>query len=193
MPTTSVLDRCVDGAALAPLTSEQRRELALLARAAFRRLCEAGALGEAADFDDWRREQTMMCCERPGLRQSRQEDYQLIRAHFLRLVGQDSMADRAVSRGVSEPRRVAEYKLDAECQAARDVIDAPRAYVESIARARYHGARIEELGEKQLWVLVFDLRRNAQRRRKRGAAGAGELGSGGAQVIGRAPRARRDA
>jgi hypothetical protein len=48
-----------------------------------------------------------------------------------------------------------------------DVIEHAEGYVFAIARARYKVGSMDELGEKQLWVLLFDLRRNAQRRRKK--------------------------
>jgi hypothetical protein len=83
------------------------------------------------------------------------------------MLGQAGMADRMQARAEMEPRRVAIWKLEHECGAVSDVIDRPMSYVMSIARARYKVQDLADLGEKQIWVLLFDLRRNAQRRRAR--------------------------
>jgi len=164
----STIDRCIDGAALAPLTAAQKRELVLLARRAFERLYDSGAISEATEFDAWRHGQTLQCVERPGISACRQEDFAQVKSHFLRLLGQEGMSQRLQARADMEPRRVALWKLEQECAAARDVIDRPLEYVSSIARARYKAASMDDLGEKQIWVLMFDLRRNAQRRRAAG-------------------------
>ncbi|MFA6271419.1 MAG: hypothetical protein WC657_09535, partial [Candidatus Paceibacterota bacterium] len=96
-----------------------------------------------------------------------QEDFDQGKSHFLRLLGQTTMADRMQARAEMEPRRVAEWKLRHECEAAADVIDRPWEYAMSIARARYKVQSVDDLAAKQLWVLMFDLRRNAQRRRRK--------------------------
>ena len=171
MSNPAIIDRCVDGAALAPLSAEQKKELAVLARRAFERLYDSGSLSETTEFDAWRHQQVIQVCERAGLREARNEDFLPIQAHFLGMLGQKAMADRRRASAQMEPRRWALHKLGAECEAASDVIDRGLEYVGSIARARYHGAALDDLSEKQLWVLIFDLRRNAQRRRaKRRAA-----------------------
>ena len=127
-----------------------------------------------------------MAVERTGLRACTQEDYAPLMAHFVlmlsvaeRELGQAGAArrDLAASTGLRqraavEPRRVALAKLEAEEQAAADVIERPAAYVASIARARFKGAAIADLTERQLWMLVFDLRRNASRRRQKARGGA---------------------
>ena len=154
--------QCVEGAALAPLTNEQKRELVLLARSAW------AFIGRPLDFDTWRHQQVAQVCERHGLREARQEEYLLLRAHFLGMLGQQRMAQRDLVLAAVEPRRVALHKLEQEFAAVTDVIDRPQEYVEAIARARFK-IGLDDCGEKQLWVLLFDLRRNAQRRRKKAA------------------------
>lgn len=170
MNTSTTIDRAIDGAALALLTSEQKRELVLLARRAFDRV-KSGRLGDASlpDFDGWRHEQVLQAVERPGISACRQEDFAQVKGHFLRLLGQAGMADRMQARAEMEPRRVAIWKLEHECGAVSDVIARPMEYAMSIARARYKVQTLSDLSTKQIWVLLFDLRRNAQRRRKRAA------------------------
>jgi hypothetical protein len=170
MSDSAVIDRCIEGAALAPINSEQKRELAILARRAFERLYDSGAISETTDFDSWRHQQAIQAVERTGLRECRQEDFAQLKGHFLRLLGQPAMANRMQARAELEPRRVALWKLRHECEAVADVIGNAEAYVCGIARARFKVGTLAELGEKQLWILLFDLRRNAQRRRAKGRA-----------------------
>lgn len=174
MSNSAIIGRAIDGAALAPITPDQRRELAILARRAFEKCGRPdSAKGSCADvpgndaFGRWRHEQTMQAVERSGLTALRQEDYAQVKGHFLRLLGQVSMADRMQARADMEPRRVALAKLRHECDAASDVIDRGLEYAAAIARSRFKTAEIEDLSEKQIWMLVFDVRRNAQRRRAR--------------------------
>jgi hypothetical protein len=194
MSDPGVIQRAIDGAALSPLYPEQRRELVLLARRAWEHhrsqkaevrtqhgkvdsescllspvsclLTSDSCLLSPDSFDHWRHQQCVQVVERPGLTACRQEDFAPLKAHFLRLIGQEAMANRMQARAEMEPRRVALHRLEAEYGAVRDVIDRPAEYVFSIARARYKCGDLAELSEKQLWTLVFDLRRNAQRRRE---------------------------
>lgn len=170
MSNPAILDRCIEGAALVPLSGEQKRDLAQLARRAFNKLYDSGKISESSEFDAWRHQQVRQVCERNGLREARNEDYLALQVHFLGLLGHTAMADRKRVQAQLEPQRWALAKLQAECEAASDVIDRPREYASSIARGRFKTAQIENLSEKQLWMLVFDIRRNAQRRRAKGRA-----------------------
>jgi hypothetical protein len=170
MSNPAIIYRCIDGAALAPLSREQKRDLAILARRAFNKLYDTGKISEATEFDAWRHQQVIQVCERAGLCEARNEDFLALQGHFLGMLGQTAMAERRNVQAQLEPRRWALSKLRTECEAAADVIDRPWEYASSIARGRFKTAQMEELGEKQLWMLVFDIRRNAQRRRAKGRA-----------------------
>jgi hypothetical protein len=170
MSNPAIIDRCIDGAALAPLSREQKRDLAILARRAFNKLYDIGQIGAEMEFDAWRHQQVVQVCERTGLREARNEDYLTLQGHFLGLLGQTALAERRNTQAQMEPRRWALAKLRSECEAAADVIDRAWEYAASISRGRFKTANIDELGEKQLWMLVFDIRRNAQRRRAKGRA-----------------------
>lgn len=165
------LDRAMDGAAMAPMTNEQKREIILLARRAYKRYEAAQDSGQAVacPFEDWRRREQKIAVERDSLRASTNEDYRYLKAHFLRLCGCEVAATKLQETAAMEPRIWARKKLEKECEAAADVIDRPLEYVSAIARARFKVADLDALAEKQLWILVFDLRRNAQRRRKKHA------------------------
>lgn len=163
----AVITRAMDGAALAPITANQRRELAILARRAFEKLYDAGQISESTEFDTWRHQQAIQAVERPGLRDCRQEDFAQLKSHFLRLLGNEAMATRMQARADTDARRVAMWKLEQACKDVQDVISNPNGYLMSICRARFKTLDFDRLSAKQVWVLVFDLRRNAQRRRKR--------------------------
>jgi len=176
------LARAAQGAALAPLSKEQRVRLARLGRKVFDLQRRAGMVTDAVPYDDWRHQHCMMTVERRGLRECRNEDYQVLRAHFTEqaaaawdVLGQPRRAAsmRRQAGGLlvnaeTEPRQWAQHKLRHEMEEARDVIEQPERYVASIARARFKTTDFGELSEKQLWVLVFDIRRSAQRRRRKG-------------------------
>ena len=170
MSDPTIIESCITGAALAPLTGEQRQKLARLARSAYDRLRRRAPASAAPlpDFDTWRHAQVRLCVERGGVTECRQEDYDVVKAHFLRVLGQAEMAERMQARAECEPRRQALGKLHRECEAAADVIDRPLEYVASIAKSRFKTRILDDLSEKQLWSLVFDIRRNAQRRRNGG-------------------------
>jgi hypothetical protein len=171
MSNPEIITRCIDGAALAPLSREQKKDLILLAQRAFERVSKNSALpAPYSTFDAWRHQQVMQVCERGGLREARNEDFLALQGHFLGLLGQPVLAERRRVASQLEPRRWALAKLHQECDAATDVIDRPWDYICSIARSRFKTPQIEELGEKQIWMLMFDVRRNAQRRRAKGKA-----------------------
>lgn len=172
------LDRAVSGESNAPLTHDQKAALCILAG-------EAWELAGRPYFDDqaidlpaclrltksdglelWRHEQQEIACGKRHLTAATQRDYLALRSHFRRLLGRDEDADRDAARSGIQENKLALSKLDHECVAARDVIDRPHDYVGSIARTRYK-APVHDLSPRQIWVLIFDLRRNAQRRRKK--------------------------
>lgn len=165
--SSQTINRCVRGASLAPLTNEQKTRLVLLARDAWLTTKPADTNDKAA-FDGWRHQQCLMCCERPGLTALRQEDFLHAEAHWLRMLGKGAAADRRELRAAVEPRIMALHKLRAECQAARDVIESPMQYVACIAASKFKTKLVEtDLSAKQIWTLVFDIRRAAQKRRAR--------------------------
>lgn len=163
-------ERAIRGAAAAPLSADQVRSLVLLARRTFDALIERGEISKDADFDDWRHRECLMAVERPGLRACGNEDFMPLKAHFLRSLGAREAADRAQWVAATEPRRWAGLKLRRECEAARHVIGDPDAYIAAICRSKFKCAPAE-CSEKQLWTLVFDIRRAAQHRRRPAGGG----------------------
>ena len=167
----------INGAASAPLSKEQKRNLCILAERAWNahgcplweprqdpaiRLCRTSAM------ELWRHMEQERLTGRKHLTQCGQADYFLLKAHFARLAGADREADAAEARIPGDDARRAMAVLRAELAAARSQIADPRRYVETIARCKYKEA-IEDLTAKQVWTVIFDLRRAVWARKKTAA------------------------
>jgi hypothetical protein len=124
-----------------------------------------GELSKSACFSAWRHWQQGLACGRQSLRECTGDDYQLLRAHFLKLAGLEASARRAEERHISNPQRIAAYKLRQALAAA----GLPEAYAGAICRRQYRCA-LADASERQLWCLVFTVRnrRTANRREARG-------------------------
>ena len=169
---TTNIDRAIAGAAGAPLSREQKGKIAMLSRKAWERFGRPGAApgvtgGKAAAeaFRAWRLMQDGEACGKGSLRAATNADYPLLKAHFLRMLGYTATADRMATRAAMDPSQQALAKLRHEMEGAQDVIERPAQYIAAIARCKFKTTDLESLSAKQLWVLVFDIRRSAQKRR----------------------------
>ena len=172
------LDRCADGGSGAPLSREQKRRVCMLARRAWERLGRPGFADQAEDlpaavrltaseaFDVWRQDEQATASGCAHLTCAENRLYPELMGHFSGLAGLDRQADYWSGRAVGDTHRRAMWALRREYSRVGDVIDHPEAYVGQIAQARYKTRDLERLSEKQIWGLVFDLRRAAQRRRR---------------------------
>lgn len=142
------------------LTSAQRQGLAQLARRAWAKARERG--GAAEDFDTWRHDQVQQVTGQPGLRALTQQHFRRVRGHFLYLVGNDVAALRDIVASETEGSRQTLFILARECQNA----GLPLAYPTAIARNKFHNSNLDELTEKQLWMLIYTVR-NRRSRAKR--------------------------
>lgn len=140
------------------LTSAQRQGLAQLARRAWAKARDNGATAE--DFDTWRHHQVQQVTGQPGLRALTQQHFRLVRGHFLYLVGNDVAALRDIVASETEGSRQTLFILARECQNA----GLPLAYPTAIARNKFHNSNLDELTEKQLWMLIYTVRSRLNRR-----------------------------
>ncbi len=162
----SVTPRAMQGAEMAPLTTEQKKRLILLERTAFNR-----ARGTATDFEAWRRVEQFKACGKAYLTASVNGDYKKLRAHFLLLAGYSRAAAREYIAAQSEPRQWAMAKLQQECRAAADVLPAAMSYARGFLMNK-RGLDLDDCPAKDLWHAVYLIRRRAhQLRRKRKAVG----------------------
>lgn len=159
----------VDGAARLPLTDRQKGYLmANYVLPAYMKAKAAGLAG--ADFDEWRREEVFKACGKPGLTKAWNNDFNLIEAHFLRVMGRDAAAAEKMERHTKESWRQAAHVLQAEMERCGDVIERPADYCREIARDKFKRTDSRDLTGEQLWYIVFDLRRAAQARRGKATA-----------------------
>lgn len=169
--------RAVSGAAGARLSNEQKAAIAQLARRAWERAGRPGYADQAPDTPPalrlsqtaaltiWRQNQQRQACGQLHLTAAGQGDYARIIAHLSQLAGDSVAATRWAERAATEPHRQAIAALTTTGQKVENVIPAPLDYARSIARDRFRSTDIESLSPKQIWTLVFDLRRAAAKRR----------------------------
>ena len=169
-----------DGAALAPLSNLQKQYLAALAHYAY------AEIAPDEDFDDWRHEQVFRVVNKPGLRQCVNEDFNVLKSHWLNLAGKTEGAFKAAFKSISEPRSWAMFSLRKEAKAAEDVMPRAMDYASGMIR-NIAGIKIEEADEKLIWRAVYAIRRKAQkeRRNKRGGGPADGIKRPLADVIGK--------
>jgi hypothetical protein len=155
----------------ARLSKKQKAYLSQLARRAFNLACDrARERGEEPDSscraaDDWRRRQTAVACRKFGLRCCSQDDYRLVEARFLHIIGEDGLALNSLLVQQAEPRSTAEAHLYFELEKARDV-GITREYLGTICRSQFKCSLLEA-SENMFLCLLYTLRnRVAARRRK---------------------------
>jgi hypothetical protein len=145
------------------LTNGQKAHLAILSKDAFDKLRpDLDPQFDGIDRDDWRREEVAKACGKFGLTCCGQGDYQLVRAHFLNLLGEPGQALKAMVKAAEEPRQKAERTLFgklAEYGYGRD-------YILPICRARFKQS-LAECSAGQLWKLVYIVQSNGERKRKK--------------------------
>lgn len=173
-------ERAIQGGAAEPLNNEQKKRAVLIARRAFELLCDRGILGDAAEFNTWRHAEIMQCVERGGLTLASQEDWPYIIGHFAGIISKHTtmdqerhvfaaMAARMTTKAATSAESYALAKMGHECKAASDVLRDPRGFCAGISLKRF-GAPPEKISAKQIWWLIFTLRRRAAQLRRKGRA-----------------------
>jgi hypothetical protein len=165
------------GAAGAPLSAKQKRDVCMLAREAWLLEGRPGFAGQSDDLpaairlterealDLWRHDEQRKVCGTEHLTTAQNKGFAHLMAHFAKLAGRERDARYWEGRTFGDASRQALAKLRQTFREVRDVIAIPEDYAASICRSKFK-CGIEEAGEKQLWSLVFDMRRAAQHRRK---------------------------
>lgn len=168
--------KAIGGAALVPLSNEQKRDLVLLAKRAWnawgeKRMAEGQ---EVMGFDEWRHNEQRMAVERRSLTLCTNEDFLFLKAHYLTLLGKKDTANALRVRAACEPRIWAKSRFERECRDAADVLPHAREYAAGFLR-NARGVTLDEASEKQIWHAIYIVRRRAsQLRRKTGMAHSAE-------------------
>jgi hypothetical protein len=194
----------MSAAAVQPLSNAQKNGLMSLAREAFLLAKQRGAVDDDADFDTWRKAQHGAACDRPpfGLREAQNDDFRLIRGHFLVILGNAEAAFYAFigSGPEHEERRRMAYRLAAQVGtlaktwgAQRKLTDAEAArqawaYCLAIARDKAKGRPFDEMTATDVRNLGFTIlnRRSAH-------AGVGQTGNRNKSQAARTRHARKPA
>ena len=153
------------GAAMRPLSALQIKDLILLARQTFEHLCDTGVLGESAEFDVWRHQQIKLCVERAGLRECRNEDYLLVRAHLLHLQGNHAAAVECEFKSLNEKRTQAMKALLKACEEVKDVLPDAWGYACGFVRNKRQ-TEMENADTNTIWHAFYTVKRRAEQLRK---------------------------
>jgi len=145
----------------APLSRRQKAIICQAARRAYDHQLTIGALGDAAEFESWRRGQQQAVAGKESLTSATQDDYEILMARFLDLAGDSGQAMKYLVRGQTNPRRVVMAKIEEECAARGLHIG----YADTICRARNHGLSLQDASEKILWQVFYTVR-NSKHKRK---------------------------
>ena len=165
-PSTGPTARAIAGAAGAPLSKEQKRNLILAANAAYAMQMEHGLW--AGTYDDFRHGAAFDACGVSSFRAMQQRHYLPTLLHYRALAGADVQRQR-VALATDDTRR-ALAKLRQECEEAADCFGGPDEswhYAESLAR-RIHKTPLASANPKQVWQVLFTLRNRAASIRRKG-------------------------
>lgn len=159
------------------MTNEQKRRVCMLAREAWDKAGRPGFADQADDtpaqirisqteaFEMWRHAEQAKSTGCLHLTCSENRLFPLLMAHFARLAGRAADAEYWADRTVGDPQRQAMFALKRTFDQAKDLIGNPREYCAEIARSKFRTTDLESLSERQIWTLVFDMRRATQKRR----------------------------
>lgn len=162
-------DTRIEGGGKPPLSARQKSVLIRLAREAFMYLVDRGELGDAAEFDVWRRAQVMQSVERAGLRECHNEDFLPLKRRFLQAMGREDEAAAAEARSENETRTWAVARLHQACIEVADVM--PYAWDYAMGILKKHGMDDQNAEPRWIWRCLYTVKRRAgQLRAKQGRA-----------------------
>lgn len=154
----------------APLSHKQKRILSQLSDRAFVRNAECRMqneemrIAETQARAEFRHTQVALACGKAGLRCCSQDDYKLVEAHFLNLLGETARAFDAGVRAATEPRRQAEAVLVRECER----FGLRLSYAEAICRNMFK-CSLADAAPPQLWKIMFTIRNRGNARARNAA------------------------
>jgi hypothetical protein len=157
----------------APLSHKQKRYLSQLSDRAFARSADIPVGPNHADKNVsatdqrtlYRHTQVALACGKAGLRCCSQDDYKLVEAHFLALLGETVKAFNAGVRAATEPRRQAEAVLVRECER----FGLRLSYAAAICRSVFK-CSLEDASPNQLFKVMYTIRNRGHARQQKAAA-----------------------
>ncbi len=147
-----------------PLTAGDKAHICILAREAFVVMHDREPSNQA-EFDQWRREQQLKACGFASLTHCDQRHKTDLESHFLNLKGESAKAfKRQMKREVGD-KSVALGVLKGNLKK----FGLHEGYAATICRSM-HKCELANATVKQLWDVVFQIRKNQQRKRRKGLA-----------------------
>ena len=168
-------ERAIAGAKGKPLSKEQKKNVCMLASTAWKRNGEVFhdmetppelRLTKSQALELWRQEEQIKSVGKKHLTKCAQSDYPVLMSHFAELAGDERAVKFWNDRKPSDDHRRALRVLNNEIKAANHDLGNAYAYARAIAKAKCKGVEFEKMSAKQLWMLVFDVRRAAAKKRK---------------------------
>jgi hypothetical protein len=142
------------------LTNDQKRALGILAHKAWLVCPDREALlavnsemSATAVEAAWRHVQQGQAVGIQSLRMCTQDHFGRLKAHFLKLAGEDEAATRAIVRDQDNGRRIAFFKLEQNLRER----GLEMSYAGAICRNQFK-CSLAEATEQQLWKLVYTVR-----------------------------------
>jgi len=172
--------KAIAGAAMAPLSNEQKKELVLLAKRAYEFRRQSSEV-RGQTLEEWRHTEQKLAVERGSLTVCTNEDFLFLKAHFLSLLGKKELASQVRVKAATEPHAWAMARFERECKAAADVLPQARDYAAGFLR-NARGVTLDQASEKQIWHAVFIIRRRASQLRRKIEARSGLAVPGAASL-----------
>lgn len=178
----SVQEKAMEGGRAAGLSREQKAKVCQMAQRAWDRLGrplfddqgdvpDCLRLSKSLGFETWRQMEQERVTGKSSLRQIGQGEFCLLMAHFAQLAEEWDEAEFWGERAANDGKRRALWNLEREMKRAAPALGHAQRYVCAIADDKFGTTDFSRLSEKQVWTLVFDLRRAAARKSRRTAAG----------------------
>ena len=171
-------ERAMEGGRSGRLSREQKAKVCRLAQAAWERqgrpyfddqgdVPECLRLSKSLAFETWRQEEQGNLTGKRHLTEMGQGEFPLLMAHFAQLAGEWDEATYWGERAQGDGKRRAMWQLERTVQRCAEALGNAERYACAIARNKFGTSDTAQLTEKQVWTLVFDLRRAAARKGRR--------------------------
>ena len=174
----NAIDKAVRAQGGAVVKPHQVKAMILAARRAYLEQAKLGLVDDGVGFDAWRRatlHDVVGAAAPSSFRAVTQRDYAAVVAYFLELAGEESIS---TSRSADEQRR-AHWALNLEEGRLEDYFggrEGIERYADALFQKIHHTSRLAATA-RQVWAVIFTLRKRAAARRAKTAIGA--LGASG--------------
>lgn len=173
-----VQEKAMEGGREARLSREQKAKVCQMAQQAWERLGrplfadqdgvpDCLRLSKSLALETWRQLEQEHLTGKRSLKEMGQGEFCLLMAHFAQIAGDYDAAQFWGERATSDGRRRALWQLERELEKAGAALGHAQRYAAAVAVDKFGTADFSQLGEKQVWELVFTVRRAAARKRGR--------------------------